>query len=217
MVSSPCPESHPACRSNSFVSSFNLEPSTFKCPLLSRCFRIIPNSCLPKTRRMVHFFALFCILQKPIPRLFKQFHALAAKHPGWHSPKPLPFAARNMTAKQQAVTPFRATLASPLQPIENPATLSRVVATLTHFVTPNPCVCHSYKKTPGWRATCRARRRPPLPNLMRQTAAGPDSSQLATRPEATRDDHGNTVTAHGFRSSTSFTASVCRVVGQFEN
>src|ERR1700730_18129593 len=47
------------------------------------------------------------------------------------------------------VSPFVATLADSSQPIENPATLSPVFATLTSRVNPKSFVCHSYKKHPG--------------------------------------------------------------------
>src|SRR6476661_8232683 len=47
------------------------------------------------------------------------------------------------------LTPFPATLSEKAQLIENPAALSRVVATLTRHVHHNPFVCHSYKKTTG--------------------------------------------------------------------
>jgi len=49
------------------------------------------------------------------------------------------------------LTPFPATLTGKSQLIENPATLSRVVATLTRHLHLNPFVCHSYKKHGGWR------------------------------------------------------------------
>src|SRR5579859_4203704 len=49
------------------------------------------------------------------------------------------------------LTPFPATLRRKSQLIENPAALSRVVATLTRHVHLNPFVCHSYKKHPGAR------------------------------------------------------------------
>jgi len=49
------------------------------------------------------------------------------------------------------LTPFPATLSGKSQLIENPATLSRVVATLTRHLHLNPFVCHSYKKHGGWR------------------------------------------------------------------
>jgi len=49
------------------------------------------------------------------------------------------------------LTPFPATLSGESQLIENPATLSRVLATLTRHLHLNPFVCHSYKKHPGWR------------------------------------------------------------------
>jgi len=47
------------------------------------------------------------------------------------------------------LTPFPATLSAESQLIENPATLSPVVATLTRHLHHNPFVCHSYKKHPG--------------------------------------------------------------------
>jgi hypothetical protein len=47
------------------------------------------------------------------------------------------------------LTPFPATLRGKPQLIENPAALSRVVATLTRHVRHKPFVCHSYKKHPG--------------------------------------------------------------------
>jgi hypothetical protein len=49
-----------------------------------------------------------------------------------------------------SLSPFLATLTDSSQPIENPATLSPAFATLTSFVNPNPFVCHSYEKHPGW-------------------------------------------------------------------
>jgi hypothetical protein len=217
MVSSPCPESLPASLSNSFVSSFNFELSTSKCLLLSRCFRILLNSSLPEAQQKVHFFSLFCSPQKPIPRLFKQFHALAAKHPGWHTPQPLPFAARNKTAKQQVVTPFRPTLASLLERVENTATLSRVFATLTHFVTHNPCVCHSYKKTPGVAYTAHHSPGAPPESLSECGGRSPLFLQATGTPRAERalrnhpthrgtcitNHHGTRITEHGPRGTAS--------------
>ena len=47
------------------------------------------------------------------------------------------------------LTPFPATLRGKSQLIENPAALSRVLATLTRHLHLNPFVCHSYKKHPG--------------------------------------------------------------------
>ena len=49
-----------------------------------------------------------------------------------------------------SLSPFPATLTSPLQPLENTATLSSAFATLTRRVNHNPFVCHSYAKHPGW-------------------------------------------------------------------
>ena len=48
-----------------------------------------------------------------------------------------------------SLSPFPATLTSPLQPLENTATLSPAFATLTRHVNHNPFVCHSYAKHPG--------------------------------------------------------------------
>src|ERR1700734_1584932 len=47
------------------------------------------------------------------------------------------------------LSPFAATLTDTPQSAENRTTLSPAFATLTHFVTTNPFVCPSYKKTPG--------------------------------------------------------------------
>jgi len=51
-----------------------------------------------------------------------------------------------------SLTPFPATLTSPLQIAENPTTLSSAFATLTNRVKHKSFVCHSYKKHPGWGA-----------------------------------------------------------------
>jgi hypothetical protein len=48
------------------------------------------------------------------------------------------------------LTPFPATLTSPLQIAENTTTLTPVFATLTDRVKHKPFVCHSYEKQPGW-------------------------------------------------------------------
>jgi hypothetical protein len=48
------------------------------------------------------------------------------------------------------VSPFPATLTDDSQLTENSATLSPVPATLTSRVNPNPFVCHSCRKHPGW-------------------------------------------------------------------
>jgi hypothetical protein len=61
------------------------------------------------------------------------------------------------TFNWRSLSPFSATLLPRVrakgtgssQLIENTATLSPAFATLTGFVTANPFVCHSYKKTPG--------------------------------------------------------------------
>ena len=57
---------------------------------------------------------------------------------------------RHISLATIPVTPFPATLAYHSQLAENPATLSPLPATLTSYVKPNPCVCHSYKKHGGW-------------------------------------------------------------------
>jgi len=57
-----------------------------------------------------------------------------------------------------SLSPFAATLTDSPQLIENPATLSPAFATLTSRVNPNPFVCHSYKKHPGWGYPRRASR-----------------------------------------------------------
>jgi hypothetical protein len=48
------------------------------------------------------------------------------------------------------LTPFLASPRGKSQLTENPAALSRGVATLTRHIHHNPFVCHSYKKHPGW-------------------------------------------------------------------
>jgi hypothetical protein len=54
-------------------------------------------------------------------------------------------------------TPLFAIPASSLQLIENTATLSPISATLTSRVKPKSCVCHSYKKHPGWGTPCKGK------------------------------------------------------------
>jgi hypothetical protein len=54
-----------------------------------------------------------------------------------------------VSQKSAPISPFPATLTTTLQITENKTTLSLVFATLTGYVNVNPCVCHSYKKTPG--------------------------------------------------------------------
>ena len=61
-----------------------------------------------------------------------------------------PVAHRRSPLALTPLTPFLATLIVASQLTENPATLSPVLATLTRRVKPNPFVCHSYKKHPGW-------------------------------------------------------------------
>jgi hypothetical protein len=52
--------------------------------------------------------------------------------------------------KWPPVNPLFATLTDIAQTPESTTTLSSVFATLTRRVKPNPFVCHSYKKHPGW-------------------------------------------------------------------
>jgi hypothetical protein len=52
-------------------------------------------------------------------------------------------------AKKASIHPFRATLASPQQRIENPSTLSLAFVSLTRLVSPNPFVCNAYRKQGG--------------------------------------------------------------------
>jgi hypothetical protein len=54
------------------------------------------------------------------------------------------------TFKWVSLTPFPATLTSTLQITEKPASLSPAFATLTSRVKHKSCVCHYYKKHPGW-------------------------------------------------------------------
>src|SRR5208282_5807018 len=54
------------------------------------------------------------------------------------------------TFNSASLTPFPATLTSYLQPAEKPATLSLAFATLASRIKHKSCVCHSYKKHPGW-------------------------------------------------------------------
>jgi excinuclease ABC subunit C len=49
-----------------------------------------------------------------------------------------------------SLTTLPATLARSLQITEKPTTLSPAFAALTSRIKHNPCVCHSYKKHPGW-------------------------------------------------------------------
>src|SRR5580658_7014280 len=54
------------------------------------------------------------------------------------------------TINLSSLSSFAATLTDTPQSTENKTTLSPAFVTLTHFVNPNPLVCHSYKKHPGW-------------------------------------------------------------------
>jgi len=63
---------------------------------------------------------------------------------------PDPFNLRLSTVNLPFLSPFRATLTDTPQFAENTATLSPAFATLARPVTPNPFVCHSYEKHPGW-------------------------------------------------------------------
>src|SRR5579859_3489947 len=96
----------------------------------------------------------------------RQTRPCLALPPGSAHPSPsssgnfLTFQNSNISTFRQGITSliataplpsFPATLRRKSQLIENPAALSRVVATLTRQVHHNPFVCHSYKKHPGWR------------------------------------------------------------------
>jgi hypothetical protein len=57
---------------------------------------------------------------------------------------------RNAARNFHPLTPLFATLTALPQMPENTTTLSSAFATLTSRVKPKSCVCHSYKKHPGW-------------------------------------------------------------------
>jgi hypothetical protein len=165
--------------------------------------------------------AVFCTFlhsAKTYPPSFQAIPRSCCKTPGVaHPPATSLRRARNTAAEQQVVTPFRATLASPLQPIENPATLSRVVATLTRSITANPCVCHSYKKTPGWHTPRTTRLVPRQESLSDCGGRSPLFLQAAGTPRAKRalrnhpthrgtcitNHHGTRITEHGPRDMAS--------------
>jgi len=56
----------------------------------------------------------------------------------------------NAALNSPRLTPLFATLTTLPQMSENTTTLSPAFATLTSRVKPKSCVCHSYKKHPGW-------------------------------------------------------------------
>ena len=56
----------------------------------------------------------------------------------------------NAALNSPPLTPLFATLTTLPQIPENTTTLSPAFATLTSRVKPKSCVCHSYKKHPGW-------------------------------------------------------------------
>jgi hypothetical protein len=82
------------------------------------------------------------------------FSSLCAPGASAFSSSPLPFDISTFELSNLQtilpLSPFFATLTSPLQPPENTATLSPAFATLTRRVNHNPFVCHSYTKQPGW-------------------------------------------------------------------
>jgi hypothetical protein len=88
------------------------------------------------------------------------------------------------TVNLPSLSPFTATLASPLQSTEKLATLSPAFATLTRHVMHNPCVCHSYKKHGGWGTAPPLIRSSSLRTHLRGTAA----SHSAKLPRSDRDD-----------------------------
>ena len=66
-------------------------------------------------------------------------------------PRPiLPHPTLSFASARPQLSPFPATLTSSLQITEKPTTLSLAFATLTSRVKHKSCVCHSYKKHPGW-------------------------------------------------------------------
>lgn len=93
-----------------------------------------------------HSSALFRHSQKENCRVFKYFHTLAAKHPGWHTL--LPFH-DSETATASRLTPFVETLTNNPQRIENPAGLSPVFAVLTQFAICKPFCLTVLQETPG--------------------------------------------------------------------
>ena len=70
---------------------------------------------------------------------------------------PLSFNFKLSTVNCPTLTLFLATLAGHPQLTENPAALSPLPATLTSRVKPKSCVCHSYKKHPGWGTPCKGK------------------------------------------------------------
>src|SRR5579859_3869308 len=76
------------------------------------------------------------------------------------------FCPRTTLARPSAGPPLThlpATLTSHLQSPEKSATLSLAFAALTSHVKHKSCVCHSYKKHPGWGYTLQPEM-PPFPN-----------------------------------------------------
>ena len=65
----------------------------------------------------------------------------------------LPCPTISFPSATRQLTPFPATHASSLQITDKSATLTPAFATLTSRVKHKSCVCHSYKKHPGWRGT----------------------------------------------------------------
>ena len=61
-----------------------------------------------------------------------------------------PFNFKLSTVNFPPLTPFPATLTDHRQLAENTTTLSPAVATLTTRVKHKSCICHSYRKHPGW-------------------------------------------------------------------
>src|SRR5579859_4100297 len=123
----------------------------------------------------------------------RQTRPCLALPPGSAHPSPLSFGNfqtsqhSNLSTFRQGVhsslataplTPFPATLSGKSQLIENPAALSRVLATLTRHVHRNPFVCHSYKKHPG--GGCTLQSAISFPNLATR------HSPLATKSFAIR-------------------------------
>jgi hypothetical protein len=71
------------------------------------------------------------------------FLVIIARQPACRQP-------RAASSAPAPASPLFATLTKRPQLAENKSTLSLLFATLTGFATPNPFVCHSYTKSPGW-------------------------------------------------------------------
>jgi len=127
--------------------------------------------------------AVLQTLAKPIVSKVLQLITphLSPRCASWVSSSFSPFNFKLSTFNAFCRSPFPATLASPLQIVENKTTLSPAVATLTDCVMHKSFVCHSCRKTPGvgypwWAGQC---------------------WRLSRLPQGTRiTDHGSRTTDH---------------------